>query len=51
VYNFHHGHHQIDKFPALLEMMKPYLWTVNLNGMKRDGPKILDIGAGDLEAI
>ena len=27
----------------------PYLWSVNLNGMKADGPKIMTIGDGDLE--
>lgn len=50
VYNFHHGHHQIDDFQVLLEMMKPYLFTINLNGMEKEGPKILDIGAGAEEA-
>lgn len=30
--------------------MGPHLWTVNLNGMARGGEKILDVGAGDLEA-
>jgi hypothetical protein len=29
--------------------MKPYLSSVNLNGMKKDGPKILTIGHGDYE--
>jgi hypothetical protein len=50
VYNFHHGHHQIERFPEMLDTMRPWLWTVNLNGMKHDGPKIMDIGAGDHEA-
>ncbi len=50
VYNFHHAHHHIDDFSGLLEIMMPYLYTVNLNGMRRDGPKILDIGSGDHEA-
>lgn len=50
VYNFHHAHHQVEEFPRLLEMMMPYLYTVNLNGMRMDGPKILDLGSGDLEA-
>jgi sugar phosphate isomerase/epimerase len=49
VYNFHHAHHHIDDFPMLLEIMMPYLYTVNLNGMNREGPKILDIGSGDHE--
>ena len=29
--------------------MMPHLWTVNLNGMRKDGPKILTIGKGDRE--
>lgn len=49
VYNFHHGHHQMKDFPKLLKMMKPYLSTVNLNGMKENGPMILPIGQGDKE--
>ena len=49
VYNFHHAHHHIDDFPEKLDVMLPYLYTVNLNGMRRDGPKILDIGSGDEE--
>jgi hypothetical protein len=50
VYNFHHGHHQVDDFKRLLALMLPYLTTVNLNGMIVDGPKILGIGEGDREA-
>lgn len=50
VYNFHHAHHQLDDFPRLLDVMMPYLWTINLNGMRAEGPKILDIGLGDCEA-
>lgn len=50
VYNFHHAHLQIDEFPELLNRMLPYLRTVNLNGMKVEGPKILTIGKGDREA-
>jgi sugar phosphate isomerase/epimerase len=46
IYNFHHGHEQIDQFPELLKIMKPYLWAVNLNGMKKEGPKIITIGKG-----
>ncbi len=49
VYNFHHAHEQIDEFLALLQKMKPYLSTVNLNGMSKSGPKILPIGTGDEE--
>ena len=49
VYNFHHAHEQIDEFPATLDKMLPYLNTVNLNGMRKGGPKILTIGEGDQE--
>src|SRR5688572_11525019 len=49
VYNFHHAHTQVKEFPALLQKMLPYLNTVNLNGMKVEGPKILTIGKGDEE--
>lgn len=50
VYNFHHGHDHIDRFPEMLEKMKPYLLAVNLNGMDRGGDKvgrkILHLGEG-----
>lgn len=49
VYNFHHAHLQVKEFPELLMKMLPYLKTVNLNGMKVEGPKILTIGQGDQE--
>ncbi len=50
VYNFHHAHHRVDDFKQLLDIMMPYLYTVNLNGMRIDGTKIMDIGSGDLES-
>ncbi len=49
VYNFHHGHQQIEAFEELLELMLPYLTTINVNGMKAEGPKILPLGEGDRE--
>ncbi|HMG88673.1 MAG TPA: hypothetical protein VK589_01400 [Chryseolinea sp.] len=49
VYSFHHGHHQIEAFPSLVDKMKPWLWTVNINGMKKEGPQILTVGSGDKE--
>jgi hypothetical protein len=49
IYNFHHAHEQIDQFEDLLRIMKPYLRSVNLNGMRKEGPKILPIGEGDRE--
>lgn len=50
IYNFHHAHDQIDRLPEIIEVMKPYLWVVNLDGMRKEGPMILPIGAGDQEA-
>ena len=50
IFNFHHAHPQIDYFPDIVETMLPYLWAVNLNGLKIGGPKILPIGSGDHEA-
>ncbi|HOX57695.1 MAG TPA: sugar phosphate isomerase/epimerase [Candidatus Paceibacterota bacterium] len=53
VYNLHHGHDHLDRFPALLSKMKPHLLALNLNGMTRDGEKlgkkILPLGQGDLD--
>jgi sugar phosphate isomerase/epimerase len=54
VYNQHHGHDHLDRFPELLKAMKPHLLALNLNGMVKDGEKrgqkILPLGAGDLDA-
>jgi len=50
VYNFHHGHEHIEDFPKLLELMKPYLLCINLNGMNaKADPKILQLGQGKYE--
>ena len=53
VYNLHHGHDHLDRFPALLTKMKPHLLALNLNGMTKGGDKagkkILVIGQGDLD--
>ena len=50
VYNFHHGHADIDRFSDAVRAMAPYLLCVNLNGMNRDAdPKILPIGSGTQE--
>lgn len=50
VYNFHHGHGHINDFAEVLDVMKPHLLCLNLNGMN-DGanPKILPIGRGQHE--
>jgi sugar phosphate isomerase/epimerase len=53
VYNFHHGHDHIGRFPELLRTMQPHLLAVNLNGMVKNGDrvgkKILTLGQGDQE--
>src|SRR5581483_1655535 len=53
VYNLHHGHDHIERFPELLKKMLPHLWCINLNGMVRNGEaqgrKILPLGQGDLD--
>ena len=53
VYNLHHGHEHLDRFPALLAKMQPHLFALNLNGMTRDGEstgrKIMPLGQGDLD--
>ncbi|MFO0961114.1 MAG: plastocyanin/azurin family copper-binding protein [Isosphaeraceae bacterium] len=53
VYNLHHGHDHVDRLPALLTLMKPYLLAVDLNGTDRDGEKlgrkILPLGQGELD--
>ena len=49
VYNFHHAHDGVDNFHENIKMIIPYLSYVNLNGIKKGGQKILDIGKGDHE--
>ncbi len=53
VYNLHHGHDHLDRFPALLQKMKPYLVALNINGTVRDGEtsgrKIVPLAQGDLD--
>ncbi len=49
VYNFHHGHEHIARFDAVVKAIRPYLWVVNLDGMRPEGPKILPFGAGTEE--
>ena len=39
VYNLHHGHDQLAKFDEHLKLMKPYLYSISLNGMEKDGDK------------
>jgi sugar phosphate isomerase/epimerase len=53
VYNLHHGHDHLDRFPQLLEAMVQHLLCLNLNGMVKRGDqigkKILPLGQGDLD--
>ncbi len=57
VYNLHHGHDHLDRFPALLAKTMPYLMALNLNGMDPGGDqlgrKILPLGQGsrDLDLL
>jgi putative heme-binding domain-containing protein len=57
VYNLHHGHDHLDRFPAILKSVMPYLVALNLNGMDpggdKVGRKILPLGQGerDLELL
>lgn len=54
VYNQHHGHDHLDRFPELLRAMQPHLLCLNLNGMipkgDRAGKKIVVLGQGELDA-
>lgn len=51
VYNFHHAHDQIADFESAFELLKPYLFCLNLNGMNdKAQPKILPVGQGQHEA-
>jgi sugar phosphate isomerase/epimerase len=47
VYNLHHGHAHVARFPELLKLMKPYLMCLTINGMKQGGPEVLPVGQGD----
>lgn len=57
VYNLHHAHDHIEDFDQQLELMRPYLLCLNLNGMTsggdRRGQKIVPLGSGehDLELL
>ena len=55
VYNLHHGHDHLDRFPALLEKMKPHLYVLNLNGTVKGGDlrgqKIVPLGQGETRPL
>ena len=47
VYNFHHGHEHMERWPALWKQMQPYILCLNINGMNPAAqPKILGLGQG-----
>ena len=46
VYNFHHAHAHLVRFPKAFADMVPYLICLNLNGMTPKGPKVLPMGKG-----
>ena len=51
VYNWHHGHAQIEQWSENLELMKPFLLCLNLNGMNTKAqPKILALSKGQHES-
>ncbi len=43
VYNFHHGHENIDNFSEIALKIKPYLSALNLNGMEKMGKRFLPL--------
>ena len=49
VYNFHHAHQDLEHYEEILPKLTPYLSSVNINGMREGGPKILTLGEGDHE--
>ncbi len=53
VYNLHHGHEHLARFPDVLRKTRTHLLCVNLNGMVQNGDKvgkkILPLGTGDLD--
>ena len=51
VYNWHHGHGHIEDWKESLDLMKPYLHCLNLNGMNSGAkPKVLTLGKGEHDA-
>lgn len=52
IYNFHHGHSHVERFPQALALMEPYLFCLNINGMadpvtvEGNRNKILTLGEG-----
>ena len=57
VYNLHHGHDHLRRFPTELQRMLPHLHAINLNGMHADGDRtgrkieVLGEGPEDLPVL
>ena len=49
VYNFSHGQAQIDRFPEFFPKILPHLLALNIDGMKKEGPRIIPVGEGTSE--
>lgn len=49
IFNFHHAHEDLEDYSENIKRLFPYIWCVNLNGMKKEGPKIITIGEGSME--
>ncbi len=50
VYNFHHAEEQFKRFPKFYPQILPYLYTVNISGLKGSDPaKVVPVGEGDAE--
>ncbi|TMM29087.1 AP endonuclease [Polaribacter aestuariivivens] len=49
IFNFHHAHEELENYSQNIKNIFPYLWCVNLNGMEKNGEKIITIGKGNLE--
>ena len=47
VYNFFHGHGQLDLMPDAFRAMGPYMMSINLNGVTPEAPRILPLGTGE----
>jgi sugar phosphate isomerase/epimerase len=49
VYNFHHAHAQIDRFPEFFPKMRPHLMALNLAGLRKGDREVYAVGGGDRE--
>ncbi len=49
IYNFHHAYGHTDDFSTFVDDMIPYVWAINLSGVRKDETQILGIGKGDYE--